>query len=70
MMNAKFLLEPAMAVIDLTDSNFDDVVEKHDLVIIDFWALWCGRAPGLGAVKRPSAGTAPCRPASDFAWND
>ncbi len=28
--------------IDLTDSNFFSVVNKYPLMLIDFWAPWCG----------------------------
>ena len=31
-----------MATIDLSKDNFKDVVSKNDIVIVDFWAPWCG----------------------------
>ena len=26
----------------VTDESFDKVLDAHDLVLIDFWAPWCG----------------------------
>ena len=31
-----------MATIALTASNVNQVIENNDIVIIDFWASWCG----------------------------
>lgn len=28
--------------ITLTDQNFNEMVGKHNLLIVDFWAPWCG----------------------------
>ena len=28
--------------VKLSDANFEEIVKKHDLVIVDFWAPWCG----------------------------
>lgn len=35
-------LEAIVATTTLTSANFDEVVSTSDLVLIDFWASWCG----------------------------
>ncbi|MFO7992262.1 MAG: thioredoxin [Thermoplasmata archaeon] len=27
---------------DMTDEDFDELVEKNENVVVDFWATWCG----------------------------
>lgn len=31
-----------MSTIAVTGSDFDQVVASHDIVLVDFWAAWCG----------------------------
>jgi thioredoxin 1 len=34
--------EIRMAVTQLTQTNLDDTINNNDIVVIDFWAPWCG----------------------------
>jgi thioredoxin len=31
-----------MATVTLTGQNFEETVTGHDIVLVDFWAAWCG----------------------------
>ncbi len=44
----------------LTDANFESEIRKPGVILVDFWAAWCGPclrvAPTLEAIARENAG--------------
>ncbi len=39
-----------MSSITLNKANFEDVIQKNPMLIIDFWAPWCGPCKNFGPV--------------------
>jgi len=48
-----------MSVIELTKENFNDTVDNNDIVVVDFWAEWCGPCKSFAPVFETVAGNHP-----------
>ena len=44
-----------MATVELSQQNFDEVVGSDGLVLVDFWAEWCGPCKMFGPVYEKSS---------------
>lgn len=48
-----------MPIIKVSKENFKEAIESNELIVLDFWAAWCGPCRMLGSVLEELTETNP-----------
>jgi thioredoxin 1 len=48
-----------VATVEITEQNFEEVTTSNDIVLLDFWAAWCGPCRTFAPVFEKASETYP-----------